>query len=53
MTTTFARLAAIYDDEWEIVAWKGDTREGRQIVTIELRRRGKSATEVYHEGVKP
>lgn len=51
MTETFAYLATIYDHNWQITAWKGDVRGETQTVTIELKRKGKSASDVYREGV--
>lgn len=52
MTETFAYLATIYDHNWQITAWKGDVRGDTQTVTIELKRKGKSVSDVYREGVK-
>lgn len=47
---TFERLAEIFAG-WEIVVFKGHGSGGKQTVTLEVVRKGKSATEVYHEGV--
>ncbi len=53
--TTFRSLADLYDNEWEITHWRGDSHEDKQTVVIEIKKRkeprGKSASEIYHEGV--
>lgn len=49
--TTIAHMAEIYDSDWIVTAWRGHGDGTKQTVTIELKRKGKSASEVYREGI--
>lgn len=47
---TFERLAEIFAG-WEIVVFKGHGSGGKQTVTLEIVRKGKSVSQVYREGI--